>query len=580
MAGADGATSILGVAVRDMNRLQQVTSIVVKHGFGGVLARMPFAGQFLGLRGAAAEAEGQKPVQGSPGERFARLLAELGPTYIKLGQVLSMRSDLLPADYVKALTALQDQAPVVASADVRATIEKGLGRPVEALFEQFDETPLATASIAQTHRARTKAGREVVVKVQRPGIADVMRGDLDLLYIGARGLEAGIEDLRLIAPSAIVAEFEKALLQELNFERELENLLATRRLLDPKRPVVVPEPLPELSCRTVLTLEFFDGVPVRELEPDAPRTKEVVEHLLHTTAKSILVDGRFHGDPHAGNILVAKDGHVCLLDFGLVGTLSPEQREDIVTLVLAVLVGDSATVARLLLSMGTPTQRVDVGDLKAEIARIRAQYITVRSLADVDSARFVEELTLATARFRIRLASEYSVLVKTVATMEGLVRVLHPRADVVGIVRPYVEGLFGKRWTPAELLQNALGGATGIASLTRTLPTHLDQILHDVETGNVRIHAITPALDPLAHRVHESATRIAVAIFAASMSVCAAVVVPDDFEHWMSVVKALLFLTFFVSAMAGWFVTWWWHWLGGGGFSLPVSRVLAFLRRK
>lgn len=570
----EGAASILGVAIRDVARLQTVASIVAKHGFGEVLARMPFANQVFGIRGPKTDAK----AEGSPGERFARVLAELGPTYIKLGQVLSMRSDLLPADYVRALTTLQDQAPVVAIADVRAMIEKGLGKTIEALFERFDETPLATASIAQTHRARTKEGREVVVKVQRPGVSDVMRGDLDLLYLAARGLEAGIEDLKLLSPSAIVAEFEKALLRELNFTLELGNAVVKRGMLDPKRPVMVPEPIPELSSRTVLTMEFFEGVPVRDLEPGTERTKEIVEHILHTMAKGILVDGFFHGDPHSGNILVAKDGRICFLDFGLVGTLLPEQREDLVMLVLGVLVGDSATVARVLLRMGTPMERVDIGDLKAEISRVRTQYMTALSLADVDAARFIEEFSEAAARFRVRLATEYSVLVKSVGTIEGLVRSLHPTADVVAIVRPYAEGVFGDRWSPAQLLQHALGGATGMASLTRTLPTHLDQILHDIETGNVQVRPVTPVLDQLPNRVHESATRIAVAVFAASMSICAAIVVPDDFGHWMSFMKALLFLAFFVSALAGWFVTWWWHWLGGG-FSVPVAKFLSLLRR-
>lgn len=567
-------TGILGVAVRDATRLQQIASILGKHGFGEVLTVLPF------FRHRVDPAEpGAAPPEGTQGERFARVLAELGPTYIKLGQILSMRPDLLPADYIKALTALQDQAPLVALADVLATIERGLGKPVGEIFERFDDKPIATASIAQAHRARTRDGREVVVKVQRPGIEETMRGDLDLLYLGARALEAGFEDLQLIAPSRIVAEFEKAILRELNFALELQNILVKKSLLDPARPVCVPEPVPALCCRTVLTTELFDGVPVRDLEPDTPRTRAIVEHIVHTMAKDVLVDGVFHGDPHAGNILISPEGRICFLDLGMVGTLSPEQREDMVTFVLAVLVGDSGTAARIALRMGTPMRRVNIAELKAEISRVRSQYISVRALADVDSAAFVEELSRSAARFRIRLATEHSVLAKSIATIEGLVRRLHPGADLIEIVRPIVEGVFGERMAPLQVLQHALGGVTGVTSLARAIPNHLDQILHDLETGNVQVRPVMPVLDELPARVHESATRIGVAIFAAAMSVCAALVVPDDFTHWMSYVKALLFLTFFVSAIAGWFVHWWWHWLGGG-FSLPLSPVLNLLRRR
>ena len=193
---------ILGVAARDVSRLQKVASIVVKHGFGEVLMRVPFAAQVLGVDASRAKAD----VTGTAPERFARLLGEFGPTYIKLGQVLSMRSDLLPLDYVTALTTLQDRAPVIPIDAVKRAIEDGLGRPVTDLFDDFEDEPLATASIAQTHRATTKDGRRVVVKVQRPGIGELMRGDLDLLYLAARGLEAGIDDLRLLAPSLIITE--------------------------------------------------------------------------------------------------------------------------------------------------------------------------------------------------------------------------------------------------------------------------------------------------------------------------------------------------------------------------------------
>lgn len=570
----EGASSILGIAIRDVARLQKVAGIVAKHGFGEVLTRMPFAAQLL--RGGVVRPG--KEAEGTPGERFTRLLAELGPTYIKLGQVLSMRSDLLPDDYIKALTTLQDQAPVIPLADVRRAIEVGLGQKVDELFSQFSEEPLATASIAQTHRARTKDGRDVAVKVQRPRISELMRGDLDLLYLAARGLEASIEDLKLIGPSAIVAEFEKGLLRELNFSAEMGNLVAMQRLLDPSRPVVVPEPIPELSCRTVLTMAYFDGVPVRDLEPESDRAKEVVEHIINTMCKGILVDGFFHGDPHAGNILVSKDGHICFLDLGLVGTLSQEQRDDIVTLVFATILDDAATVARVLLKVGTPTQRVDIGELKTEISRVRSQYVMVRSVSEIDSARFVEDFVHAASRFRVKLATEYTVLAKSVGTIEGLVRRLHPDADVLPIVRPYVEKVFADRWTPTQMVQHALGGATGVASLLRTVPTHVDQILHDLETGNVQVRPVTPKLDQLPDRVHQSATRIAVAIFAAAMSICAAVVVPDSFVHWMAWLKVVLFVTFFASAIAGWFVTWWWHWLGGGR-TLRLAPIVNLFRR-
>jgi ubiquinone biosynthesis protein len=572
------AKSFFGVAVRDVARLRKVASIVAMHGYGELLARIPGGAQLVKGAAQAGGADDPKASVGTPAERFTRLLAALGPTYIKLGQVLSMRSDLLPTDYVKALATLQDKAPRIPFSDVQAEIERGLGRPIDEVFDELSEEPLGTASIGQTHLARTKDGRRVVVKVQRPGIGEVMRGDLDLLYLAARGLESSIEELKLMQPSAIVAEFEKSLLRELNFTAELANLVRAAQLLDRARPVTVPEPIPELSCRTVLTMSYFEGRPLRALEPGSDEAKRAVEELLHAMCKGVFLDGFFHGDPHAGNLLVDDAGTLCLLDLGLVGTLSPEQRDDLVTLVLGTILDDAATVARVLLKMGTPTQRVDIGELKREIVRVRAQYVTVQRISELDTQGFVEEFANAVGKYRVKLATEYSVLVKAAGTLEGLVRTLHPDVDVLAITKPYVERIFAERWSPQQMLQQALGGGVGVASLLRTVPTHVDQILHDFETGNVQVRPLTPKLDTLPDVLYQSATRLAVALFASAMTVSAAVTLPTDYDRAMDWVHIAFFLLFTTLAIGGWTVTWWWHWLGRGR-SLRLSPVLNFFRR-
>lgn len=563
---------MFGVAIRDANRLRKVAAVVAGHGFGEIILRTPLAGLVSGTS-TQVEARGDAP------ERFTHLLGELGPTYIKLGQVLSMRADLLPAAYVKALSTLQDQAPVIPFADVKKVIERGLGRPIGELFAELDEAPLATASIGQIHHAKTTDGRDVVVKVQRPGIGEVMRGDLDLLYLAARALEASVDELKLISPAAIIAEFEKNLLRELNFTAELANLVRAKQLLDPSRPITVPEPLPELSCRTVLTMTYFEGRAVRDLEPGSAEAEHAVTEILHAMCKGVFLDGFFHGDPHAGNILVNDEGTLCFLDLGLVGTLSPEQRDDLVTLVLGTILDDASTVARVLLKMGTPTQRVDIGELKRDIVRVRAQYVMVRSVGEADTQGFIDEFAQAVGRYRVKLATEYSLLVKAAGTVEGLVRALYPDVDALAVTKPYVERMFSERYSPQQMVQQALGGGVGAASLLRTLPTHLDQILHDFETGNLIVNPKTPTLDKLPDTLHQSATRIAVALFAASMTVASAVSIPDRYDGYMDWARIGMFVIFTSFAFGGWTVTWWWHWLGRG-LTLKLTPILNFFRRR
>ncbi|MCW5890317.1 MAG: AarF/ABC1/UbiB kinase family protein [bacterium] len=568
MAPPDSRDSLLGIAARDLGRLSQVTATLARHGFGALVG--------------AALVPPERPPDAEPVEppaaqavRFARLLSDLGPTFIKLGQVLSIRRDLLPPDYITALETLQDDAPEVPFAAVREVVEAGLGRPLAEAFASFEERPLGTASIAQTHRATAPDGTRLVVKVQRPGIERTLRGDLDLLYLAARALETAIDELQLAAVSEVIVEFEKGLLRELDFTAELENLDTARRLLDPARRLVVPRPHPELSARTVLAMELFPGGSLRSLAPDSPAAHQAVEELVRAGVKQVFVDGFFHGDPHPGNVLVDDAGTVCLIDFGLVGRLEPSQRDDLVTLILALILGDDASIARVLLRMGTPTERVSLAELRAEIQRIRTGYLDVGAITDVDTSGFAEAFGGAANRFRIKLAPEYAILTKATATLEGIVRTYHPRIDLVAIARPVVERIVAERWSPARILSDAMSGASGVGSLLRGLPAQMEQLLADVERGNLQVRAVSPGLDELPLRVHQLASRLSLTGFAAALSVCAAIVLPDALGLDL---RSALFVFCFAMAVVGWTTLWWWHVLGRGR-PVRVGGLLKLFRR-
>lgn len=569
----DERPSFVGVAIRDLARLRTVAAVVSRHGFGELLMQTP-----LGLRlfGSDTPPGGDAALgKASPAVRFAHLLGSLGPTFIKLGQILSMRRDLLPAEWIAALETLQDRAPVLPFDTVRDAVEAGLGAPLGDLFTDFSREPMATASIAQTHLAITPGGERVVVKVQRPGIEATMRSDLDLLFLAAQVLEASIDEMQLLGASDVVAEFEKGLLRELDFREELSNLLAARQLLDPEHPVTVPRPHPELSCRTVLSMQLFEGVSLRKLEPKSPAARHAVEEVLHAACKQVFVDGFFHGDPHAGNILADESGTLCMIDLGLVGRLSEAQREALMALIFATMTGDSATIARVLLRMGTPTQRVSLADLRAEVERIRQKYLVVSSLDAVDSAGFAQEFAEAAQRFRIKLAPEYSILVKATTTIEGLIRNLHPEVDLLGIARPYVQQVLARRLSPGALLQNLAGEATELAALIARLPAQLDQVLHDVETGNLQVRAVTPVLDEMPALLHQMSGRIGLTAFAFAMTLCAALVLPAGEPHWVRVTLALACV---LAAAGAWTLLFWWHVMGRGK-PLRLAPILRLFRR-
>jgi ubiquinone biosynthesis protein len=345
-------------------------------------------------------------------------------------------------------------------------------------------------------------------------------------------------------------------------------------LLDPERKVTVPRPFPELSTRGVLTMEFFAGQPVRTLEPHSETAKRAVEEIVHAACKQVFIDGVFHGDPHAGNILHAEDGTLCMIDLGLVGTLSEDQRADLVTLVVATAANDSTTLANILLKMGTPTQRVNLQDLKTEIERIRAKYLTTK-IGEVDSAGFVEEFARAAQRFRIKLASEYSVLTKAAATIEGIVRHLDPDVDIVRISTPYAKQIAARRFSPHSLLQSLTSEATSLGSMAMRFPEQAAQLLHDLETGNLQVRAVTPELDDLPALLHQAAGRAALALFALAMSLCTVLVLPEHAAHWIQIALSVVLG---LAAASAWTISFWWH-VVGRGKPLRLAPLIRLFRR-
>ena len=570
MTQTKAAPSLVGVAMRDLGRLRTVAMIVARHGFGPWLMRTPLGRLFdKPPEGDAALREASAPV------RFAKLLAALGPTYIKLGQILSMRKDLFAPEWIEALETLQDNAPRLPFDAIRSQVEESLGGKLEDLYASFEQEPLGTASIAQTHRARTREGDDVVVKVQRPGIEATMRSDLDLLYLGAQILEASIDEMQLAGVVAIVEEFEKGVLKELNFHQELANLLEFQRNLDPTRKVTVPRPYPELSTRTVLTMQFFAGQPIRKLAPKSPAAQAVVNEVVYSAFKQVLVDGVFHGDPHAGNLLYGEDGRLCMIDLGMVGRVTPEQRDDIVTLAVATIANDSTTVARILLKMGTPTQRVNLNELKADIERIRSQHLMVASFGEYDSAGFIEEFARAAGKHRIKLARDMAILGKSAATLEDIIRTLHPDVDIIGIARPFLDEIVKQRLSPQRILGEMMSEASGVGSMLRTVPGQVDQLLHDFETGNIMVRAVTPQLDQVPARLHALGGKISLAAFAAATTIAAAIVVPETTESLPRLVAAVLLA---LAAAGGWTALLGWHWLGRGK-PLRLTPLVKFFRR-
>jgi ubiquinone biosynthesis protein len=478
-------------AVQDLRRLREISAVVVRHGFGELLDRARIW-EVLGKR-----PEGGRPTPESmrktSARRFRETLAELGPTFTKLGQILSARPDILPADFIAELTLLQDAATPMPVELVFELIEKGLGKPAHALFAEIDSEPLASASIAQVHRARLANGDEVVVKVQRPGIEERIRSDTDLLFYLAKFLEGVVEETGIYTPTGIVAEFRAAMLVELDFENEARNIEAFAKNHAARTYVVIPRLYRELSARTVITLEELKGSKLKQvLEPGGESLpgidrKTLARHILDASFHQLFTDGLFHGDPHPGNMIVLDGSRLGLIDFGLVGRLSKGMQESIILLVLAISLKDPDTVARLLYKVGVPDERINLHQFRADIHQILDTYLGLK-LSELDSGTLLKDLVDLAMKYRIKIPKEYAVLSKAAGTTEGIIRQLDPELDVVQVALPYAKQLLFERYSPAG------SGSTGLFRVLLQLqgflqdtPQQLSQILMDLEGGKFHV---------------------------------------------------------------------------------------------
>jgi ubiquinone biosynthesis protein len=481
-------------AFQDLNRLRQIAAAVAKHGFGAYVARTRLR-EALPREAAVGEGEPLPKPNRDMARRFRQLLAELGPTFTKLGQLLSTRPDVLPVHWVEELESLQDDCPPLPIAEIRREIERGLGRPVEELFARLEEAPLASASIAQVHLARTHGGARVVVKVQRPDIRERIESDLTLLYYLAKLLEAVVEETGLYTPTGIIEEFDRTVHEELDFSNEARNAKEMGENARERPFLVIPRVHEELSSSTVLTLDYLEGTKVSEVTEQAGFDLEkVARNIIEAAFRQLFEDGLFHGDPHPGNILVLPGNRIALVDFGLMGRLTRVQREALVTLIVAVALRDPDSVARILNRIGVPDVHSPIAEFKGDIRGILERYLGLK-LEEIRTATLLRDLLDLSVRHRIRIPKEYAVLAKASITVEGIIRKLYPRLDILEIGLPYAKELLLQRFNPGDASSTLMKSLLKIQGLAEDVPGQLTQILVDLEGGKFRVNVHSEAVE-------------------------------------------------------------------------------------
>lgn len=483
---------------RNVNRWGEILSVLSKYGLADWVSRLDI--DFF--KGLFKDADGEVLARRRPEVRIRLALNELGPTFIKLGQILSTRPDIIGVELAGELQHLQDEVRSDSAATVRQTIEDELGSPVDALFADFDDVPLASASIGQVHCARLHSGERVVVKVQHAGIEEKIRVDLDILG-GLAQMAEMIPEFENYRPRATVEEFQRILLRELDFHREARHMqqFAQDFAGDPR--VHVPHGYPELSTGRVLTMERLDGVKLCEAARLAAEGHDLVE-LARRGAEiyltMIFTNGFYHADPHPGNIMVLPGGVIGLLDFGMVGRIDESLREQIEEMLSAVVHLDPVHLTAIITRIGSTPPQLDQASLSVDITDFLAHYAH-QSIDELELGGALNEMIEIIRRYHIMLPARISLLIKVLVMLEGASRLLNPQFSLVEVMRPYQRQMMFRRLSPKRQLQRLRRLYSELEHLAEVLPRGIVDILQQVQSGSFDVHLDHRGLEPSVNRL-------------------------------------------------------------------------------
>jgi len=497
----------LVTAVRDIGRLREIYSVLARHGFGQFAQRLGWGGPRSESNEKTLPEEAvdqqdndeppRRPKTGqrhiSRAERMRLVIMDLGPSFVKLGQIASTRPDLLPAEWVTELKKLQDDVRAVPFADIRGVVESSLGAPIEEIYESFDENPLAAASIAQVHRATLKhddGPKDVVVKVQRPKIADTVARDIEILHGLARFIERTIPESHIYSPCALVDQFDNAITSELDFNLEADNASRFVENFTGHANAAFPTIYKQASSKRVLTMEFFDGYKIYEAISDhAHSGKTIARAATHIIIKMIFEDGFFHADPHPGNILIFGDPEsprIGMIDLGMVGRLSPEIRHKTIDMMIAAIRKDHEALADVLYAIGTPTKKVDMRAYRAEVSMLADRYLN-KPIGEVDLAALIGDLVRGATKFGLEIPADFMLVGKALMTLEGVGKEIDPTLDVFEEARPYFFDLLRQRYAPERMASEVWRGIERLSGAAYELPQQLREILDDLRMERLTI---------------------------------------------------------------------------------------------
>jgi len=516
----------LGRTIQHAQRFRQIVSVLLKYGFRDLTTRigLPSVRRIPLLQNREAQAAIARLTQP---ERLRRACEELGPTFIKLGQLFASRTRLLPKEFTDELKKLQDEVEPIEFDALREVVEKELKAPIESIFGSIEQNPLGAASIAQVHRAVLLSGEPVVVKVQRPGIAQNAALDLEIMQQIAWMMERHLEGWDVHRPTAVVEELAKSLERELDFSREAAHLERFAWQFDEEETIYVPKVYYTASTSRVLTMEYIDAIKASRLdqlaEAKLDRT-EIASRIADLVMKQIFEFGFFHADPHPGNIHILPGNRICFLDFGLMGFVDIRTRETFVDMVWGIARRNEISVSNALLKLAASDSEPSREGLEADVADFMHQHF-YRPAGEMKFAKLVTELFELTTKNRLRLPPDIFVMLKALSLTEELVRHLNPQHNLVEQAEPFMKKARLARLRPQRFAGSMLEFGRDFSELAREFPSELRRIISQIKTGDAKINFEHRGLEPAIESAERVSNRIAYALVLASLIIGSALIV-------------------------------------------------------
>ncbi|HSW09055.1 ABC1 kinase family protein [Aquabacterium sp.] len=511
---------------RDLGRLQHIAAVFVRHGLGDMVHRLGWAdaldkaGQALHLAHAADLA------RLSPPEQLRCALEELGPTFVKLGQILAGRADLMGPRWIAQLEKLHSRAPPVAMAALRAQLSDDLGAPPEQVFLHWDDAPLAAASIAQVHAATLVDGTEVIVKVRRPGIEATIDADLRLLERLAGMAERHWPELAPYRPVELARQLARSLRRELDLATECRNAERIAASFAGQPEIVIPRVYWQHTSRRVNVQQRIRGVPAEDLagiDAAGLDRRLIAQRGANAVLKMIVRDGFFHADPHPGNLFFLPGNRIAFIDFGMISRVSPQRRDELLTLMLGLVQRDAGAVAEVLVDWAGDEMPVDDAALRTDIEAFVDLYHGV-PLAELSLGTMLGDVTAILRGHQLALPADLALLIKVFITLEGLGRSLDPSFHMAAEAQPLLRQALQDRYAPQELARRSWGSLRRVATLIGGLPHDLAQLLRTVRRGRIQVQIDVTDLRPVVDQLDRAAQRIAVGLVVAALIIGSSIV--------------------------------------------------------